>query len=137
MSFMNALRRSLGFEETEEKSNNLAPSYPISEYYDDDIEEYTIEPEYEYYSSSYEILLLKPKTIDDINYIIDQIIEEKNPVIVDFAFIEKESPANFKLAADKIKDMRNQFGVEAILLSRTEDKNLIIISPENISLVRK
>ena len=82
-------------------------------------------------------MLLRPKNIDDINYIIDQIIEEKNPVIVDFAFLRKESPANFKLASDKIKDMRKDFGVEAFLLANTEDKNLVIISPENVKITKK
>lgn len=137
MSFMNALRRSLGFEETEEKSgSDLAPSgYETTEY---DYDDYGIEPDYVYYEpSSYEIMLLRPKSIDDINYIIDQIIEEKNPVIVDFAFIQKESPANFKLATDKINDMRNNYGVQAFLLAKSEEKHMIIISPENVKLVRK
>ena len=82
-------------------------------------------------------MLLRPKNIDDINYIIDQIIEEKNPVIVDFAFLQKESPANFKLASDKINDMRKDFGVEAFLLANTEDKNLVIISPESVKITKK
>lgn len=139
MSFMDMLKRSLGFEVTEENvgNNNLRSSYEpgyyeedIGEYYDDDYPTY-------YDNSSYEIMLLRPKNIDDINYIIDQIIEEKNPVIVDFAFLQKESPANFKLASDKINDMRKDFGVEAFLLANTEDKNLVIISPENVKITKK
>ena len=27
-------------------------------------------------------MLIRPKTIDDINYVVDQVLEESNPVIV-------------------------------------------------------
>ena len=63
--------------------------------------------------------------------------EESNPVILDLSFLEKESPANFKLAGEKIKQMRSNYGAEALLLSRCNDKNLIIIAPKGVSLVRK
>ena len=53
------------------------------------------------------------------------------------SFLEKESPANFKLAGEKIKQMRSNYGAEALLLSRCNDKNLIIIAPKGVSLVRK
>ena len=139
MSFMDMLKRSLGFEGTEEsvRNNKLRSSYDPREYYEEDIEYYEDEYPTYYDNSGYEIMLLRPKNIDDINYIIDQIIEEKNPVIVDFAFLQKESPANFKLASDKINDMRKDFGVEAFLLANTEDKNLVIISPESVKITKK
>lgn len=97
----------------------------------DDFE--VIEPE----QSFYEIVLIRPKTIDDINYIVDQVIEEKNPVIVDLSFLEKESAPNFKLAGDKIKQMRAKYGAQALLLSRSEEKNLIIISPKKVKVINK
>lgn len=136
MSFMNAIRRSLGFEEQEERQpNNLAPEGGSSGYYEDD---FTIYPEEVYYDNSdFEIMLIRPKTIDDINYVIDQIIEEKNPVIIDLSFLERESPANYKLAADKINYMRSNFGAEALLLAHTSSKNLVILAPDNISLIKK
>ena len=87
--------------------------------------------------SFYEIVLIRPKTIDDINYIVDQVIEEKNPVIVDLSFLEKESAPNFKLAGDKIKQMRARYGAQALLLSRSEEKNLIIISPKKVKVINK
>lgn len=87
--------------------------------------------------SFYEIVLIRPKSIDDVNYIVDQVIEEKNPVIVDLSFLERESPANFKLAGDKIKQMRSRYGAQALLLARLEDKNLIIISPKKVKLINK
>ena len=65
-------------------------------------EDYVIIPE----QSFYEIILIRPKSIDDVNYVVDQVIEEKNPVILDLSFLQKESPANFKLAGDKINQMR-------------------------------
>ena len=165
MSFTDTLKRSLGFEETESgekkdregfnltefinnftKSNNHAQqqnnasqndSWSKSQqdvteydYFEDD---YVITPE----QSFYEVILIRPKTIDDINYVVDQIIEEKNPVILDLSFLEKESPANFKLAGDKIKQMRARYGAQALLLSRSEEKNLIILSPKKVRLVNK
>ena len=99
----------------------------------DDFDDYVIVPE----QSFYEIVLIRPKTIDDINYIVDQVIEEKNPVIVDLSFLEKESAPNFKLAGDKIKQMRTRYGAQALLLARTEEKNLIIISPKKVKVINK
>lgn len=166
MSFTDTLKRSLGFEENESgekkdnegfnltefinnftKSNNDAQqqnnvsqndswsksqqSTTDFEYFEDD--DYVITPE----QSFYEVILIRPKTIDDINYVVDQIIEEKNPVILDLSFLEKESPANFKLAGDKIKQMRTRYGAQALLLSRSEEKNLIILSPKKVRLVNK
>ncbi len=99
----------------------------------DDFDDFVIIPE----QSFYEIVLIRPKSIDDINYIVDQVIEEKNPVIVDLSFLEKESAPNFKLAGDKIKQMRSRYGVQALLLSRSEEKNLIIISPKKVKVINK
>ena len=103
---------------------------PATRFYDDvDV----IIPEQSYY----EIVLIRPKSIDDVNYVIDQVIEERNPVIIDLYFLEKESPANFKLAGEKIKQMRARYGAQALLLARSEEKNLIIISPKKVKLIKK
>lgn len=96
-------------------------------------DDYVIVPEQSYY----EIALIRPKSIDDVNYVVDQVIEEKNPVILDLSFLEKESPANFRLAGDKIKKMRERYGAQALLLARSEEKNLIIVSPNKVKLVNK
>lgn len=177
MSFMDNIKRSLGFEETENKDlnsankesalsnisamfNNLTnssnnphvqqpnnnPQYrnaprptpspaptpkpepaPVYDEYE------VIIPE----QSFYEIVLIRPKTIDDINYVVDQVLEEKNPVILDLSFLERESAANFKLAGDKIKQMRARYGVQALLLARTDDKDLIIVSPKKVKVINK
>ena len=150
MTFMDVVKKSLGFEVEEDsrQSRSVSPNrrYPNrptprqNPQYGanqpprpdfDDIE--PIIPE----SSFYEIVLIRPKTIDDINYVVDQILEEKNPVILDLSFLESESPANFKLAGDKIKQMRSRYGAQALLLSRSSEKNLIILSPKKVKLVKK
>ena len=99
----------------------------------DDFDDFVIVPEQSYY----EIVLIRPKSIDDINYIVDQVLEEKNPVIVDLSFLEKESAPNFKLAGDKINQMRSKYGAQALLLARSEDKHLIIISPKKVKVLNK
>lgn len=166
MSFTDTLKRSLGFEETESTEKKDGEGFNLSEFINsfksgreeqldtaqqyqqnntatqdsvgetqtyDDYDDYVIIPE----QSFYEIILIRPKTIDDINYVVDQIIEEKNPVILDLSFLEKESPANFKLAGDKIRQMRANYGAEALLLARSDEKNLIIISPKKVNLINK
>ena len=102
---------------------------PVYEDYDD----FVIIPEQSYY----EIVLIRPKTIDDINYVVDQVIEEQNPVILDLSFLEKESAPNFKLAGDKIKQMRERYGAQALLLARSDEKNLIIVSPKKVKVINK
>ena len=151
MNFMDTIKKSLGFEVDEDfrhqnraaNSNNGFSNFtkprqnpnfrnnprPRPDF--DDIE--PIIPEQPYY----EIVLIRPRTIDDINYVVDQVIEEKNPVILDLSFLESESPANFKLAGEKIKQMRTRYGAQALLLSRSSEKNLIILSPKKVRLVKK
>ena len=113
---------------TAPKPSSVPEPTPVYDDYD-----YVITPEQPFY----EIVLIRPKTLDDINYVVDQIIEEKNPVILDLSFLEKESPANYKLAGDKIKLMRSKYDAQALLLARSDDKNLIIISPKKVKLVNK
>lgn len=113
------------------QSPNPQPQVPTEPAYDDFDD--VIIPE----QSFYEIVLIRPKTIDDINYVVDQVIEEKNPVILDLSFLEKESAPNFKLAGDKINQMRARYGVQALLLARTEEKNLIIIAPNKVKVINK
>ena len=152
MNFMDTIKKSLGFEIDEDYSRpqtrNTNPNINFSNFRNprqnpnfgsspsprpdfDDIE--PIIPE----QSFYEIVLIRPKTIDDINYVVDQVLEEKNPVLLDLSFLENESPANFKLAGEKIKQMRSRYGAQALLLSRSSEKNLIILSPKKVKLVKK
>ena len=56
---------------------------------------------------------------------------------MDLSFLEKESPANFKLAGDKIKQMRASYGAQALLLARSAEKNLIIVSPKKVEVKNK
>ena len=170
MSFMDNLKRSLGFEENESSDNKESALSNISNMFNNltnssnndkrqqktNNQQYNSNPrptpnpapapvyeEYDDYEvitpeqSFYEIVLIRPKTIDDINYVVDQVIEEKNPVILDLSFLERESAANFKLAGDKIKQMRARYGVQALLLARTEDKDLLIVSPKKVKIINK
>ena len=99
----------------------------------EEFNDYVITPE----QSFYEIVLIRPKTIDDINYVVDQILEEKNPVILDLSFLEKESVPNFRLAGDKIKQLRVKYGAQALLLEHSEEKNLVILSPKKVKVINK
>ena len=131
MSFTDNLKKSLGFEE-----DDFGSAYGISDYGEDEFFEdefTTISPE----QTFYEIVLIRPKSVDDMDYIFDQIVEENNPVILDLKFLEKQSNKDFRQAGEILKLLRHQYGAEAILLSQTEDKNLIIVTPSRVKLVRK
>ena len=131
MSFTDNLKKSLGFEE-----DDFGSAYGISDYGEDEFFEdefTTISPE----QTFYEIVLIRPKSVDDMDYIFDQIVEENNPVILDLKFLEKQSEKDFRQAGEILKLLRHQYGAEAILLSQAEDKNLIIVTPSRVKLVRK
>lgn len=183
MSFMDDLKRSLGFEETRQNNiskqqNNESALSNLSDLFNgltnsssknnnqqkprqqyqprpqqtprpnpnpnpgpnpspepvyDDYDDFVIVPE----QSFYEVVLIRPKTIDDINYVVDQVIEENNPVILDLSFLERESATNFKIAGQKIKQMKERYGVQALLLAKTDDKDLIIVSPKKVRVINK
>ena len=131
MSFTDNLKKSLGFEE-----DDFGSAYGISDYGEDEFfeEEFTtISPE----QTFYEIVLIRPKSVDDMDYIFDQIVEENNPVILDLKFLEKQSEKDFRQAGEILKLLRHQYGAEAILLAQAEEKNLIIVTPSRVKLVRK
>ena len=131
MRFTDNLKKSLGFEE-----DDFGSAYGISDYGEDEFFEEgftSISPE----QTFYEIVLIRPKSVDDMDYIFDQIVEENNPVILDLKFLEKQSQKDFRQAGEILKILRHQYGAEAILLSQSEDKNLIIVTPSRVKLVRK
>ena len=71
MSFTDNLKKSLGFEE-----DDFGSAYGISDYGEDEFFEdefTTISPE----QTFYEIVLIRPKSVDDMDYIFDQIVEER------------------------------------------------------------
>ncbi len=131
MSFTDNLKKSLGFEEGEFGGGYTFDNYGEEEPFFEDYD--PIIPE----QSFYEIILIKPKSIDDMDYVFDQVVEENNPVIMDLSFIEKKGDNEFRQAGERLKVLRQQYNAEAILLSHSEDKNLIIITPARIKLVRK
>lgn len=127
MSFIDTLKRSLGFsEETRE--------HVTSDYAEDLLEnDFYIAPEQPFY----EIILIRPRTADDMDYVFDQIVEENNPVIVDLGFLENEGPDAFQMAGEKIRILRKEHKTEAISLCKGSEKNMIILTPSRINLIKK
>lgn len=105
------------------------PNYDY-DYYDDD---FSISPEY----SLYELILIRPKSLDDINYVVDQVLDNNNPVIVDLSFLQREDPETFRLAGEKVRKMRTDYGVESFLISKCDNRNMIIIAPSSVKIIKK
>lgn len=129
MSFIDNFKKSLGFGEKEKKPIN--PTDFVNEMLDN--EEYYIEPEQPFY----EIVLIRPLSMDDMDYVFDQIVEENNPVIVDLGYLEEEGIDSFQMAGEKIKILRQEHSVESILLCNTQDKNMILLAPSRIKILKK
>ena len=127
MNFFYTLKRSLGFDEEVQR--------PVTSEYADDIldDDYYITPE----PPIYEIILIRPRTVDDMNYVFDHIVEENNPVIVDLGFLESEGPETLQMAGEKIKILRNEYKAEAISLCKGPERNMIILSPSRIKIIKK
>lgn len=98
---------------------------------DEDDGETIIVPEH----SFYEIILMRAEGIHDIDDALSQIKEEKNPIILDMGYMD-DNPDEFKMVGEKLKNFRETVGGEAILLCKS-GKNVIIITPPEIKLVRK
>ena len=126
MNFIDTLKRSLGFdEETREPVTNYGEDLLDNDYY--------IEPE----QAFYEIILIRPRTDDDMDYVFDQIVEENNPVIIDLGFLENEGPEAFQMAGEKIKILRKKHNAEAISICKGDEKNMIILTPSRIKIIKK
>jgi len=126
MSIIDNLKRSLGFEEETRE--------PVHDYAEDLLEnDYYIAPEQPFY----EIILIRPRTVDDMDYVFDQIVEENNPVIVDLGFLENEGLDLFQRAGEKIKILRKNHNAEAISLCKGLDKNMVILTPSRIKIIKK
>ncbi len=120
MSFLSSLKENLGFRGQ-------------TSYADDYQEYYTISPQQEYY----EIVLIRPKTLEDMDYIYDQIVEEKNPVIIDLGFLHRKGRITFNAAGEIVKELRDKHECESILLSQESGKYLFILSPKRVKLQKK
>ncbi len=113
---MDYLKKNLGLEEEEGKED----------------QETIIVPDH----SFYEIVLMKVHNLDEFDYALSQVLEEKNPIIMDISILEKNSLDDFKLAGEKLKSFRDNNGGEAILLCKN-GRNIIIVTPAEIKLIRK
>jgi SepF-like predicted cell division protein (DUF552 family) len=113
---MDYLKKNLGLEDEHTKKE----------------EETIIVPEH----SFYEIILMKIKNLDDFIDALRHIEEEKTPIIMDLSHFERDEPEDFTNAGEKLKAFRDKTGGEAILLCKN-DKNIIIVTPPEIKLIRK
>lgn len=122
MSFLDTLKQNLGFTKPRQNVSNN----PNEEYY-------TIIPE----QAFYEIIMLRPKTLEDMDYVYDQIVQEKNPVILDLGFIHRKGRIEFNAAGERIKELRDKYNCESVLLSQYQGKYLLILSPPRVKLIKK
>ena len=113
---MDYLKKNLGLEDVDSKKE----------------EETIIVPEH----SFYEIILMKIGNLDEFVDALRHIQEEKNPIIMDLSHFERDKPEDFSMAGEKLKAFRDDTGGEAILLSKN-GKNVIIVTPPEIKLIRK
>jgi SepF-like predicted cell division protein (DUF552 family) len=125
MGFIDQFKRSLGMEE--EKRKPIKPF--VEEILKSSSESISITPEQPFY----EIILIKPKSEDDMDYVRDQIIEG-NAVIVDVAYLEKEA---FEMMGTKLNILRKEHKAEVILLGKVKNKHLILIGPDKIKIIKK
>jgi len=127
MSFIDNFKKGLGFGGKEKK--------PI---HSEDFPDEPIATENDYIEPVIcEIILIRPQSMDDMDYVFDQIVEESNPVIVDLSYLEEEGIDTFQMAGEKIKTLRREYGAESILLCDGHDKNRIIVAPSRIKIVKK
>ncbi|KZX12027.1 cell division protein SepF [Methanobrevibacter filiformis] len=129
MNFIDSLKRSIGMEE---KSLKPDIEKELKEDSYDDNGGY-ITPE----QSFYEILLFRPKIQDDIDYVVDQIVEEQNPVIVDIAYLEEYEEGTIQKVSDTLKILKEEYRTEVILLCKNEEKHMLLISPPRVKILKK
>jgi SepF-like predicted cell division protein (DUF552 family) len=126
MGFIDTFKRSLGMDEEVKRK-------PLKSFTHEDLEEnVSITPDQPFF----EIILIKPKSEDDMDYVRDQIIEN-NPVIIDISYLEKESQEAYEMLTRKLNIIRKEHGAEAILLAKTKDKNIILVSPHKVKVIKK
>jgi SepF-like predicted cell division protein (DUF552 family) len=126
MGFIDTFKRSLGMEEEVKRKT-------VKSFTHGDLEEsVSITPDQPFF----EIILIKPKSEDDMDYVRDQIIEE-NPVIIDISYLEKESQESFEMLTTKLNIIRKEYNAEAILLAKAKDKNVILVSPHKVKVIKK
>ncbi len=86
--------------------------------------------------SFYEIILIKAEDLDDVNYAVDQLVLEKNPVVLDLTYLADNYPDEFAVTTNRLKELRETIGIGIILIAE-EGRNTLLISPKEIKLVSK
>jgi len=129
MSWIDTIKRSLGVEEASRR-----PESPIlDDHTENRNEDVSITPEQSYY----EIILIKPKNEDDLDYVHDQIVEEENPVIIDVAYLQKKGDEGIAMIGNKLNVLRNEYKAEAVSLCQTKDIHMVLIAPNRVDINKK
>ncbi len=146
MSFFGNIKRSLGFEgDLNNMGNTSRPSYgdlssgqspDLNNSYDYDYNAFdldSITPQ----ESLDNIILTRPRDTDDMDYVYDQVVQARNPVIVDLSELKRAESGDYRIAGEMLTALRKQHNAHAILLNNSKDKSLILIAPESVNIVRK
>ena len=72
-----------------------------------------------------------------MDYVFDQVCEENNPVIINLSRLIKNNRGDFRIAGEMLKSLRKDYNAQAILLNKSSDKTLILITPEKVNVVKK
>ena len=130
MNFVDSLKKSLGIDDKESLHSPIEDTINENSFIDEDV----ITP----MQSFYEILLFRPKILDDVDYITDQIVQEQNPVIVDIAYIEEfEGEQAVEKIGDTLRFLKEEHETEVILLCKNEEKHMFLISPARVKILKK
>ncbi|MCL2116521.1 MAG: cell division protein SepF [Methanobrevibacter sp.] len=124
MSFIDKFKKSLGFSRKEKKPK--LPDFPE--------DESPITPDPQPY---YEIIVIRPESMDDMDYIFNQILSEENPVIVDFNYFEREGEETLDMAKEKIDILKQEHDVNFVILCYSQNKNIFLFVPSRINIVEK
>ena len=126
MSLLEKFKRSLGFSGKEREQL-------IHDDWGMDLDDDFISPE----PILYEIIVIQPRSMDDMDYVHDHIVEENNPVIVDLTYLADEGEDILKMAGEKINILREQHKTQSISLCNTLDKKMIILAPPQVKIIKK
>jgi len=123
MSFIEKI--SNNFDEDEIENEPYVPDYLESE------EEDSFEN-----PLTYDIPLIRPLSMDDMVFVFDQIVDEGNSVIVDLGFLEEQNSDTYQIALEKIDFLREEYDVGSVLLCKTSEKNLFLLAPSRVKIVK-
>ena len=97
---------------------------------DDDIQ--AIEPE----TSNVDMIrLIKVKTLNDLESELENVNKTGVPAIIDLKYIQERRISEFRKIGSTLKAYKSATNANVVLLGST--KNVIVVTPENISLLKQ